>query len=214
MLDLKIVFIINTFVLFFLSIYMFIKYKQNPYNRTIKFLTYFANCYFIGFLLVISRNKISDFISIVIANTLFISGTISLYIAIRALLNLDSQVHIRYIIPILIIFVGFFIFTYIDYNIEARLILFSSSCIFFASIYSWLFWFYSSEKFTLFDRVSCFLFIIEVMLFTTRILNSFSINIQAYLFRNESIFSYLPNLFMLTLNIWIVILVKYRIPKT
>ncbi len=213
MLDLKIVFIISIFILFVLAVYILIRYIQSPNNRSLKFLTFYASFYFVGFVLIILRNQIPDFLSIVIANTLLISAAISLYIAIRALLNLDAQWHSRYVIPIVVVFISHSLFTYVYYDLKTKLIVFALFYVLFSMIFAWLFWFNSSSKFRLFDRASSLFFLSGVFIFFSFVIHSIYISFYEYFFRNNDIFINVPLIYMICVNIWVAILVKYRISK-
>ena len=68
-------------------------------NLAIKYLTFFTFLYTIGFILLILRNQIPDFVSIVLANTLFAIGTLFLYFALKSLLDLNIKWRERYLIP-------------------------------------------------------------------------------------------------------------------
>lgn len=211
MLNIKIIFLINTFLLFIFSVFFIIYFLKNPHNKIIKFITYFVSSYFLGFVLFIFRNQISDFFSIVIANTLFATGSLNLYLATRAIVNLKSKWEFRYCLPIFIIFMGHYIFTYIDFNIHMRVIIFNL----FAMVYSFFsflfFWKNSSIKYRIFDKISSIIFLIGSIMFFILSLYSYSINISAYYFSNTDFFLILPNLYILALNLWIISLIAYRI---
>lgn len=211
MLDIKTIFIANTALLLILSIYMALIYKKNIHNRTIKFITYFVVFYFIGLLLFILRNKVPDFLSIVIANTLFIAGSHSLYLATRDIVGLESKWHNRYWIPIVVVFIGFNIFIYVDFNSNIRMLIYA----FYAIIYSFLsmslFWVYTSAKFKIFDKISVIVFLISFLIETSVFLRFLFIKVSTYYFGNTDIFIYLPNLALFILNLWVIALVKYRI---
>lgn len=211
MLDMKMLFIINTVILLVLSIYMLFLYKKNSQNRAIKFITYFVVLYCLGFILFILRNQIPDFLSIVIANTFFALGSLCLYVTTRAIVGLDSKWQIRYWIPVLIIFVGFYIFTFIDFNSNMRALMYSVFALFYSLLDMWLFGFYTSSKFYTFDKISSIVFLVGAIIFLLRAIESRIIHIEAYYFNNVDLFLYLPNIYMLILNIWVILLVTYRI---
>lgn len=207
----KIIFIVNAILLFLLSIYTLWAYKKNKAQRTIKLIFFFALFYFIGFLFFILRNKIPDFFSIVLALLFFTAGSLNQYVAIRSLLGLDSTWKIRYYIPISIAFIGFYTFTYIDFNTYMRTVIFSSLMILYSLLDMWLFWNHSSKEHRLFDKLSFIVFFISFLVFLIRFIYMSSINISSYYFNNSSFFVLLPNLYMLLLNIWVILLIRYRI---
>lgn len=180
-------------------------------NRVIKFITYFVVLYCLGFILFILRNQIPDFLSIVIANTFFALGSLCLYVTTRAIVGLDSKWQIRYWIPVLIIFVGFYIFTFIDFNSNMRALMYSVFALFYSLLDMWLFGFYTSSKFYTFDKISSIVFLVGAIIFLLRAIESRIIHIEAYYFNNVDLFLYLPNIYMLILNIWVILLVTYRI---
>jgi len=190
---------------------MLFLYKINPKNRVIQFATYFSVLFFIAFFLFILRNKIPDFLSIVLANTSFAVGTISLYIAIKASLKLDSKWHVRDWIPILVIFVGFFIFTYASFSFNTRIVIYCLFATVYFSLMGWLFWVYGLKQFKLFDFMSILLFIYGAIAFLSVMIYANIEAISTYYFSNTSFIMYLPNIFYLLLNFWTVALVKYRI---
>lgn len=211
MLDIKTIFFANIFVLFILSIYLVYLHKKNPSNRALKFVANFVIFYFLGLVLFILRNQIFDFLSIVIATTFFAFGSVSLYVATRDIVGLDSKWHSRYWIPILIVFAGHFIFTYIDFNTNMKMTIYYTFCVFYSSLSFWLFWFYSAKKFKVFDKISSLVFLIGCLIFLVILLRVHLLNVATYYFANTDIFILLPNLYMLILNLWIIALVTYRI---
>jgi hypothetical protein len=165
----------------------------------------------VGFVLLILRNQIPDFFSIVIANTFFAIGSLNLYVATRAIVNLDSKWHYRYYIPIVFIFVSFILFTYIDFNTPFRMVIYFT----FATIYSflsfYLFWFYASSEYRVFDKISAILFFIGILNASFMVLRVLFQDVTSYYFGNSDIFMYLPSINMLILSLWIAFLVRYRI---
>jgi hypothetical protein len=190
---------------------MLFLYKKNSQNTAMKFITYFVVLYCLGFILFILRNQIPDFLSIVIANTFFALGSLCLYVAIRAIVGLNSKWQIRYWIPILIVFVGFYIFTLIDFNPNMRALIYSVFVLFYSLLDMWLFGFYASSKFYIFDKISSMVFFVGFVIFSLVAIESRIIHIDAYYFNNVNIIIYLPNIYMLMLNLWIISLVTYRI---
>jgi hypothetical protein len=207
----KVLFITNTIVLFSLTIYLLYKWKHDKHYRALKLLAIFIASYFIGHFLLILRNQIPDFFSIVVANTFFAIGSLNLYVATKAILNLDSKWYNRYYVPIVIIFLSFILFTYIDFNTSARIMIYYS----FVTIYSffsfYLFWFYRCEKFVLLDKITAIFFFIGVVNSSFMVLRVFMKNITSYYFGNLDLFIYSAAISMLFFCLWIILLVKYRI---
>lgn len=211
MIDIKFFFLSNIILLLFLSFYMIILYIRDPKNRAIQFITYFTVFFFFAFVLFVLRNQISDFLSIVVANTLFAIAILFLYIAIKVSLNLDSKWHLRYWIPIIIFFVGFFIFTHLSFNFSSRLYIYCIFLIIYCIHFAWLFRLHKSEKFKLFDTLSSIFFLLGVVVFLLVIVFSNIESFSNYYFANINFALYLPNIFYFILNLWAVMLIKYRI---
>lgn len=204
-------FSINIVLLFVLASYLLLKYQNNSHNRVLKLVSYFVISYFVGFVLLVLRNQIPDFFSIVVANTFFAMGSLNLYVATKTMLDLDSKWHYRYTIPILVIFLSFILFTYINFDTSMRMIIYFS----FVAIYSWLsfylFWRYSSEKLKVFDKLSAVVFLIVCFNALFIIVRVFLKNVPSYYFGSIDMLIYLPSINMLLLNLWVVFLIKYRI---
>lgn len=211
MLDIKTVFIINIILITILSFYMLVVYIKNSRNRAIQFITYFTVLFFFAFILFYLRNQIPDFLSIVIANTLFSIAIVSLYIAIKDSLQLDSKWHIRYWIPIVVFSVGFFIFTHLSFNFSSRIYIYCIFVIIYCIHFAWLFWIYKSKEFKLFDTLSSILFLLGVIVFSLVMVSSNIETLSTYYFSNTTFALYLPNIFYFMLNLWAVVLIKYRI---
>ncbi len=214
MLDIKIVFITNTIALFILSIYMMLRHRNNIKNRSIKFVTYFIVLYFLGFILLLLRNTIPDFLSILLANSFFVTGSISLYVAVRAILKFDASWHYRYWIPVVVLFLGMGFFTYLDYNTNARIIIYFGFCMLFAFLPGWLFWNHASKRFYYFDKISAMMFFADVVLCFLIILRAGFIQLEVnYLSITDTIII-LPSIFMSVLILWLVLLTNYRLNNT
>lgn len=207
----KIVFIINIIILFLLSTYILLKYKKKLHNPQIRYLLLFVVCYLIGLILFVLRNNIPDFLSIVIGTTLFATGSVNLYIATRAVLGLDYHWKSRYYIPIFLVALGHTIFTYIYFSTAIKMSIYYSFAILYSTLSMWLFWRYASQRFHFFDKFSSVVFLIGVIIFFIILLRVLSINAESYFFSNTDFFIFLPNSYMLLLNVWFIALLKYRI---
>jgi hypothetical protein len=213
MLDIKIIFITNAIALFVLSLYMMLRHRNHVQNRTVKFVTYFVVLYFLGFVLLLLRNKIPDFLSIVVANSFFVAGSVSLYVATRAILNLDAKWHLRYVVPVVVIFVGFIIFTYLDYDTATRIVIYFSFCTMFSLLSGYLFWVHASKRFIIFDKLSAMMFfggaVLDILIIIRALSTQLAVN---YLSITDAVIT-LSNLFLSVLILWFVLLVNYRIKK-
>lgn len=211
MLDVKTLFIVGTLVLLLVSIIMIHSYKQNPKNKARKYLTLFILLHFIGFIGFILRNQIPDFVSIIVANTLFASGTLSLYIATKIITNKTPAWHNRYLIPLVIFAIGFIVFTYVEYDTSTRTLLYYLFCFIYTSAIAWLFWFNDSAAFRVFDRLSALFFATLSIIFLAVVFQTSFTQLQAYYFSNTNTFMILSIFIMIILNLWAVAVAKYRI---
>lgn len=168
MLDIKFLIItsfLSLFILLFISLFILYKYPQKRYS---KYFLLFSIFFLIGEFLVIFRNVMPDFLTIVMSNTLFMSGYIFLYIAIRLLLGFEARWHRRYCIPIIVSFMGFWLFTYNYYDLSMRVIIFSIFCVLYGSLISLLFLKKSKEDFSVINKISALIFFLGVILFLIR----------------------------------------------
>jgi len=211
LLSIKAIFILNIIILFILSFYILFLLKKTPQKRVLKLLLTFTLSYAIGYIIFILRNQIPDLISIIIANTLFITGSIGLYMMTKEILNLDSKWKIRYIIPIFVIFISFSIFTYIDFNTNMRMIIFNLFIAIYTMRGAFLLKKHALDSYKLFDKVSSILFLLGSIIFILITLLIIEVPINSYYLSNRNIFIYLPNIYMLVLNIWIASVLYYRI---
>ena len=213
LLDIKVFYMINTLMLIFLSFYSLFFYRKNKNNPAIKYLTFFTLFYTIGFILLILRNQIPDFLSVLFANVLFTIGSVCLYIAIRAILNLEARWKAIYWIPILIVFVGFYLFTYVYFDPNMRFFLYSLFVLVFSILDMRLFILYSSPEFKLFDKISILIYFLSTLIFLSLCIYITLEKVSGYFFSNVNIIVYLPSFYMIILNIWIVLVLSYRIRR-
>ena len=143
----------NFITLLVLSVYFFYLYKKNTVNVTLQYILYFCTLYTVALFLFILRNHISDFISMVMANTFFAIANISLYIAIRSLFYENTKWYNRYWLPVLVVFIGFCIFIYLHYDSNIRVLIYVFFALFYSLLNMKLFLFSSSLKFKVFDTL-------------------------------------------------------------
>lgn len=209
--DVKIIFTINTIILAIISIVMIINYLKYPKNSSIKYLSLFIILHFIGFIGFIFRNQIPDFLSIVIANTLFAAGTLSLYLSTRAITKQKPIWNNRYFIPLFTYFIGFIIFTYVEYDTSIRVFIYYLFCFIYTLSIAWLFWFSSSVKYKIFDRASALFFAALAIIFLGVVFQATFIKIQAYYFSNANTFMLLSILAINILCVWSIVVLRYRV---
>lgn len=196
----KLFFLLNILILFILFLSSMLFYIKNPNNRVIKFIILLAFFFFSGLILMILRNEINDFLSIVIANTLFALGTICLHIIVKEILSLNSSWQNRYWIPITLIFINFYFFTYLDYNyIRAKV--FFLFCMIYSIYFVYLFWKFKTKEFYIFEIFSLITFSIGSIIFSILFLHNPK-NYSLYYFSNTDILFILPNIYMILVTLW------------
>jgi len=190
-------------------IYWYKTHNNNKKEQQLIF--YFVLCYFLGLIFIVLRNKIPDFFSIVLSNTIFAVGSVSLYLGSKAILKLDSKWYIQHIIPIIIVFVGHFTFTYVYYNTQFRIFSYSLFASAFSFLSAHLFWKYKSKKYFLFDTISVFVFLTGALSFLLVALKVNLIDVSTYFFNNSKWIFLLPNLYLFLIVIWFVSLLLFRL---
>jgi diguanylate cyclase (GGDEF)-like protein/PAS domain S-box-containing protein len=140
MLDLKTVLFSYTFSNLICAIVLFSLWKQNRsrYPGLGFWLTNFL-CNFVGLILLILRGVISDFISILVGNTILMGGTYSLYMGLEYFFERRSrQTHNYILLGVYILLQAYFI--YLHPSLSIRNIIFSSVLLFFCLQIAWLVW--------------------------------------------------------------------------
>lgn len=214
MIDSKILFSITVSVLLVALIDILYRYYKGQRELVVRYAILVVASYLLGLSLILLRNMIPDFFSIVVANTFFIIGAICVYITSRAVLGLESKWHMRYWIPVAIIFIGFSIYTYLDFNMNARLILHFSFCVLYYALASWLFWIYARSESHRFDRLSAVMFFIFFLFSLFIVFKGTTSKLELNLLSNNDGLLLLPSIDISMLGIWSMLLVRYRPQKT
>lgn len=209
--DIKVLFTVNLLILFIVSSILTINSRKKTQNNSIKFLAYFILLHFIGFIFFVLRNQIPDFFSIIIANMLFSVGMLFLYMAIKTMVNIEPIWQNRYYIPLFIYFIGFIMFTYINYDIKIRILIYYSFCAIYMLTSGWLLWKNNSPEFKFFDKITAILFFIISFILIGIILQATMIKIETYYFRNTNIFMIISISILDLLSLWTLIALKYRV---
>jgi hypothetical protein len=173
--------IIISITVFFLLLFAFstlLLYFKCPKNRGIKLFGIYFILVSIGLVLTSLRNKIPDFISLQIGVSIFSVAYMYLYLGLKDILGQDSKWRNRYFIPIIVLFIGIFMFTYIQYNLHMRIIIFSFYIAIYAFITSWLFYKASAIKFKTINLISSMSYTIIAFVFLIRGLNSTTMSSQ------------------------------------
>ena len=201
---------ISLMVLIIVGFTLFYKFPQKKY---FKYFALFPTFFLAGELLRTLRIVIPDFFSVVIANTLMVSGIMFLYIGVRAILNLESQWHNRYFIPVGVVLFGFILFTYIHYDVAMRILIFSAFTIIYASNISWRFFKYATKEYKVIDYISGTLFIIGIMVFLARSVKASMIEINVNYPKSAEILNIFIYAYLLFMTAWLnVILIIRAIP--
>lgn len=166
--------VVATLVLFTLmNILLKIRYKT---EKSINYFLYFALCYFVGLILTSLRNTISDFLSLVLGVTILALGYIFLYIGIRGLLGLSFGWLNRYLIPVFIVFCGFYLFTHIYYDLHMRIVIFSLFALSYSITLSYFFGQNSLKKLKILNITASICFILIASVFLLRAFNAVTMN--------------------------------------
>lgn len=214
MLDMKMLIISSFFSLLLLLILSSVFWYKYPKEKYLKYFTLFASFLLIGQILTSSRNFIPDIFSIIIGNNLLVIGYIFLYIGIRDLLNLEANWHNRYLIPILVVLLGFLLFTYVYYNVAMRIVIFSIFCTIYGFVLGWMFWKNSTKEFKIINNISAIFFFIGVILFSIRTFKASTIQLPANYLSTTDLMITLVYVYLFFMVIWLnVVLIIYTTKK-
>lgn len=147
-------------------------YVRYPKSRSVRLLGYYFFCFFLGLVATSLRNKIPDFFSLQLGIMTFAVGYMFLFMGLKDLLGLDSMWHNRYYIPIAILFIGIFFFTYIYYDLHMRIVIFSLYITIYTLATAWLFYKASTDRFKKLNHVAALLYFIVASIFVLRALNA------------------------------------------
>ena len=196
--------------LFILIIVGSIFFNKFPQEKYFKYFAFFSLFFLTGEILRTFIVIISDLFSIVIANTLMVSGIIFLYIGVRAMLNLESQWRTRYYIPIAMVFFGFILFTYVHYNATMRILIFSAFSIIYASSISWIFLKNATKEFKVFDYISSLLFLVGVIIFFVRTLKASMMEINLIYPKSTDLLNTVIYSYLFFMSFWLSFILIIR----
>lgn len=106
----------------------------------------------------------------------------------------------------LLLVIGFILFTYIDYSLAMRIIIFSIFCIIYGLIVSWLFFENKNKGFKIFNIISLVLFLIGAVLFLIRTFKASTIKIHGNYLSTTDLMISLVYGYLLIMTIWLTIL--------
>jgi hypothetical protein len=185
--------------------------KNFPSHKSVKYLFVFSLSFFVGQILVSMRNTVPDFLSIIVGSNLQISGYLFLYLAVRGLMGIDSKWYHRYFIPIIVVLMGFLFFTYVIYDTQIRIIIFCLFCALYSIIIAWVFWDYSSSRFTILNKSTAGLFfILAIGLIVSAIKISIAQIPANFLRTNETILALLY-IYWIIITMWLAVVFTLQI---
>lgn len=182
---------------------LYIKYYFNKDFAKYFFLSSLS--FLIGLALIHLRYTISDFYSIVIANTILVSGQIYLYIAVLKLLGYEAYWKNRYFIPIGVIFIGYILFTYVYFNLPMRIFIFSVFFMISDGLIALIFWKIRNKK-EIVNKISSLIFFIGFIIFLISVINSFIVDLNVNYLSNNYFFMLLPYLYLILFFLWMMYL--------
>lgn len=203
MLDIKILILISFFILSIsttMSFFLIRRYKDKIF---LKYFLAFNICFLIGQILVILRNSIPDFYSIVVGNILLITGQIFLYLAVKGLFKFEVKWKSRYLIPIFIAFCGFVLFTYIYYDTYMRIVVFSVLTAIYSIVLGKLFLTAPYLKLNILNLFTGFIFFLAFLLFTFRVINVFNVEFPVNYLKSTALMVTIPYVYMNFICVWL-----------
>jgi hypothetical protein len=198
---------IALFILMIVGGFLYNKFPQEMY---FKYFILFPLFFLAGEILRTFRIVIPYIFSIVIANTLMVSGIIFSYIGVRAMLNLESQWHTRYYMPIAVVLFGFILFTYVHYNVTMRILIFSVFSIVYASSISWIFLKNATKEFKIFDYISSLLFLVGIIIFFVRTLKASMIEINVIYPKSTDLLNTFIYAYLFFISFWLSFILIIR----
>jgi len=172
-----------------------------------KYFVLSSLCFLVGIYLIHQRYQISDFFSIVVANSIICLGEIYLYLATKNLLGYKNSWKFRYLVPIAIVFLGFAIFTYIYYDISMRTLIFGTYICFYNGAISWFFY-NKKNSFNILNKISAIIFFLGCLIFVIFTISSLFINLSSSYFGNKSFIMYIPYLCLLLFLFWLMFIIS------
>jgi hypothetical protein len=125
MLDAKTLILFSIVFLALFSLLGIILYKKFPNQKAIYYFTLYHITLLISLVLLALRHQVSDFLSIVVAQTLVSLAFLFFYLSMRAFIGLDILWKKRYFIPLGVVALGYFLSTYIHYSTSFRMLILS-----------------------------------------------------------------------------------------
>ncbi len=130
-LDIRTLFIVNMFTAFIVSIVMLIIWRTQKSSSSLGWISLGFGCLMVGALLISSRGYLSDFISIILGNSIYLLWAVFVWQGTRDFQGLVFP--LKNVLLSLFLFVCLFLYyTYIDFDLSMRIIVISL----FLAIYS------------------------------------------------------------------------------
>ena len=125
MFDAKTLILFSIVFLTLFSLLGIILHKRFPSQKAIKYFTLYHITQLVSLFLLGLRHQASDFISIIVAQTLISLAFVFFYFSMRAFIGLPIAWKPRYFIPLSLIALGYFLATYVYYDISFRMLILS-----------------------------------------------------------------------------------------
>jgi len=202
---------VSFITLFFTTIINLILIYYFPKNKNLKYLLVFNLGFLLGQLLLILRNTIPDFFSIVVGNSFLVAGHICVYVASRGLLKLENRWRNRYFIPIGVVAIGLCVFTYVYYHTEMRIVIFSLFCTIYGVILAWIFLKYASGKLLLLHYLTSFFFLISAVMFFIRAITASIIDFPVSYLSINDLMIVMPYVYLVFISFWLCLLFALQI---
>lgn len=169
----------------------------------LRYFTFGSSAMLGGLFLLSLRGIVPDFFSIVLGNTLLISGLGYVFIGIRILMGTDSGPKWWRWLPAAVMFAGAVYFTYLQPDLSIRIVLFSMLCVFYMFGSAWAMWRYSDTKLIWFDRLSSLFFVAGGVINIVRATQAPTLELAPNFLLNTHWIIVLPYLHIIAFCIWL-----------
>lgn len=187
----------------FSTLLLYLKY---PKSRAVKLLSFYFLFFFLGLIATSLRNKIPDFISLQLGVVAFAVGYMFLYMAIKNMFGLESKWHKRYYIPIVLMFVGIFLFTYIYYDLHIRIVIFSIYIAIYTFATAWLLYEESVKHYKRFHQFIALIYLIVSFVFMLRAVNAATFGYHLQVFYSTTFIVNSPYLSLIVMSLALIIM--------
>lgn len=199
--------LISTFIaLLAFALSTFLLYLKYPKSRIVKLLALYFAFFFFGLIVTSLRNKIPNFISLQLGVVSFAIGYMFLYMAIKHMLGLESNWQRRYYIPITILFMGIFLFTYMYYDLHMRIVIFSLYIAVYTFVTAWLLYESSVKYYKRFHQFIALFYLIISFVFILRAINSSIFGYHLQVFYSNTFIINSPYISLIIISLILIIM--------